>query len=118
MMNHLGKNEEQVVESKKKKALYESINKREGIDLRKSRTELSAIKNKQKEEQAKAQGLNPNKIADYTTDNMFSEKFGKLKKACVLFSYGRINDAFDEIARAAKIVQEQKIINKEKQEVL
>jgi hypothetical protein len=102
----------------KKARLYSSINRKEGIDLRRSRTELSAIKNKQKEEDAKGQGKNPAKIMDYTTDSRFSEKFGKLKKACVLFEYGRINDAFDEIATAAKIVQDQMEINKEKQRVL
>ena len=98
--------------------MYEKINNREGKDIKTSRTELSAIRNKEREEQAKMQGQHPKKVMDYTTDNMFSQKFGKLKKACVLYSYGRINDAFDEIAGAAKIVQDQKLMNKEKQEIL
>lgn len=33
--------------------------------------------------------------------NMFAKKFGILKKASVLLFYGRANDAFDEIAKAA-----------------
>lgn len=35
----------------------------------------------------------------------FAKKFGHLKKASVLVHYGRANDAFDEIAKAAKIIQ-------------
>ena len=96
------------------------------MDLKDSRKELSAIKQKQKEEEARNLSLSrkskkPKKaddIKDYTMDARFSEKFGKLKKACVLYNYGRINDAFDEIAHAAKIVQEQQEINKEKQRIL
>lgn len=37
-------------------------------------------------------------------DDNYTRKFGLLKKACVLFFYGRYNDAFDEIAKAAKII--------------
>jgi len=36
-----------------------------------------------------------------------------LKKASVLLFYGRVNDAFDEIAKAAHIVREQREIDKE-----
>ena len=39
-------------------------------------------------------------------DSNFTIKFGLLKKACVLFFYGRINDAFDEVAKSAKIIQD------------
>lgn len=39
-------------------------------------------------------------------DNNFTKKFGLFKKSCVLYFYGRYNDAFDVIAKAAKIVQE------------
>lgn len=39
-------------------------------------------------------------------DNMYTKKFGLLKKACVLHFYGRYNDAFDEIAKAVKIIQD------------
>lgn len=35
----------------------------------------------------------------------FAKKFGILKKASVLLFYGRANDAFEEIAKAAKIIQ-------------
>jgi len=38
----------------------------------------------------------------------FSKKFGILKKASVLLFYGRANDAFDEIAKAAEIIKMQK----------
>ena len=34
----------------------------------------------------------------------FAQKFGILKKASVLMFYGRANDAYDEIAKAAEIV--------------
>ena len=37
-------------------------------------------------------------------DENYTIKFGLLKKACVLKFYGRINDSFDEIAKAAKII--------------
>jgi hypothetical protein len=37
-------------------------------------------------------------------DGNYTKKFGLLKKACVLKFYGRMNDAFDEIAKAAKII--------------
>lgn len=32
---------------------------------------------------------------------LFAKKFGILKKASVLLFYGRANDAFDEVAKAA-----------------
>ena len=37
----------------------------------------------------------------------FAKKFGILKKASVLLYYGRANDAFDEIAKAALIIKEE-----------
>lgn len=39
-------------------------------------------------------------------DENYTRKFGLMKKACVLHFYGRYNDAFDEIAKAAKIIQD------------
>jgi hypothetical protein len=39
-------------------------------------------------------------------DDQFKKKFGLLKKASVLMFYGRSNDAFDEIAKAAAIIKE------------
>ncbi len=45
--------------------------------------------------------------------NMFAKKFGILKKASVLLFYGRANDAFDEIAKAAQIIKNQKEVQKE-----
>lgn len=38
-------------------------------------------------------------------DENYVNKFGLLKKGCVLMSYGRFNDAFDALADAVKIVQ-------------
>lgn len=40
--------------------------------------------------------------------NQFAQKFGILKKASVLLFYGRANDAFDEVAKAAQIIKDQK----------
>ena len=37
-------------------------------------------------------------------DTNYTIKFGLLKKACVLYFYGRFNDSFDEVAKAAKII--------------
>ena len=45
--------------------------------------------------------------------NMFCKKFGMLKKASVLLFYGRANDAFDEIAKAANIIKDQREAEKE-----
>jgi len=45
--------------------------------------------------------------------DLFTKKFGMLKKASVLFFYGRVNDSFDEIAKAAQIVKDQNEANKE-----
>ena len=44
---------------------------------------------------------------------MFAKKFCILKKASVLLFYGRANDAFDEIAKAAQIIKNQKEVQKE-----
>jgi len=51
-------------------------------------------------------------------DENFCKKFGLLKKAAVLFYYGRENDAFDEIAKAAEIVAQQKKHDEEKNEAI
>ena len=45
--------------------------------------------------------------------NMFCKKFGMLKKASVLLFYGRANDSFDEIAKAANIIKDQRELEKE-----
>ena len=52
-------------------------------------------------------------IADLKAENdknvdLFMKKFGILKKASVLLFYGRANDAFDEIAKAAQIIKNQR----------
>ena len=46
-------------------------------------------------------------------DDNFAKKFGLLKKACVLYSYDRYNDAFKTVADAAVIVQKEKELEKE-----
>ena len=50
--------------------------------------------------------------------NMFSKKFGMLKKSCVLLFYGRANDAFDEIAKAASIIKDQRELEKDNEQNL
>ena len=50
--------------------------------------------------------INSDKVEDRnneirTNDNLFFQKFGHLKKASVLLFYGRVNDSFNEIAKAA-----------------
>lgn len=40
-------------------------------------------------------------MKDLNLDENYTKKFGLLKKACVLFFYGRYNDAFDQVAVAA-----------------
>ena len=73
-----------------------SIEKREPSELRKDHLEMVEV------------------MKQLNLDNNFTIKFGLLKKACVLFFYGRYNDAFDEIAKAAKIIQDQREIEKQK----
>lgn len=68
-------------------------------------------------------GMDKDKVAerkeanDQTRDD-FAKKFGILKKASVLLYYGRANDAFDEIAKAAKIIQREAETKKEHEAVL
>ena len=47
-------------------------------------------------------------------DDNYTKKFGLLKKACVLFFYGRYGDAFEQIANAAEIIKNQREIEKHK----
>jgi hypothetical protein len=63
-----------------------SMERREGIDIKRERSEMSKVM----------------KVLDL--DNNYTKKFGYFKKACVLYFYGRFNDSFDEIAKAAKII--------------
>lgn len=48
------------------------------------------------------------KEANNAKANQFAQKFGILKKASVLLFYGRANDAFEEVAKAAQIIKDQK----------
>ena len=54
------------------------------------------------------------KVETRDADNKFAKKFGILKKASVLFFYGRPNDAFSEVAKAVEIIKIQKTFQKEK----
>ena len=63
-----------------------SMERREGKDIKTERSEMSKIR------------------TELNLDENFTKKFGLLKKACVLYFYGRYNDAFDEVAKAAKII--------------
>jgi hypothetical protein len=72
----------------KKRSLMRSMERREPSE--------SKIEKKEMGEVMKALDL----------DNMYTKKFGLLKKSCVLHFYGRFNDAFDEIAKAVKIIQD------------
>lgn len=77
-----------------------SLSKRETSDEREDQSEMKKIM----------------KLLDL--DKYFTIKFGLLKKACVLYFYGRINDAFDEVAKSAKIIQDQREIEKQKQAII
>lgn len=57
-------------------------------------------------------------IEELDLDENYTLKFGHLKKACVLYFYGRCNDAFDEVAKAAEIIQKQREVEKQKQSLI
>lgn len=63
-----------------------SMEKRESVDIKKEREDMSVVRKQ------------------LDLDNKFTKKFGLFKKSCVLFFYGRYNDAFDVIAKAANII--------------
>jgi len=87
-------------DKKRKASLTRSMERRQTSQEKEVKYEMSTI----------------NKALDL--DNNYTKKFGLFKKACVLFFYGRYNDAFEEIAKAVKIIQDQKEIEKQKQLVL
>jgi hypothetical protein len=70
----------------RKSSLMRSMERRESKEVKSDRNELSLIR----------------KQLDLDTN--YTKKFGLMKKACVLKFYGRYNDSFDEIAKAAKII--------------
>lgn len=74
------------VDKKRMESLRKSLDKRESEEVKQEQKEMSQIM----------------KILDL--DNNYTVKFGLLKKACVLAFYGRYNDSFDEVAKAAKII--------------
>lgn len=70
--------------------------------------EGAALQNKQREQSKARRSTSRYKKLEskYLVDEeSFKKKFGLLKKACVLFFYGRYGDAFDQIADAAEIVR-------------
>lgn len=75
-------------DKKRKTSLMRSMERRLTSQEREEKQEMSTI----------------NKALDL--DNNYTKKFGLFKKACVLFFYGRYNDAFEEIAKAVKIIQD------------
>jgi len=74
------------VDKKRMESLRKSMDKRESSEVKEDQKEMSQIM----------------QLLDL--DNKYTIKFGLLKKACVLFFYGRYNDAFDNVAKAAKII--------------
>lgn len=54
----------------------------------------------------------------FNLDENFCKKFGSLKKASVLAFYGRTNEAFSEIAKAADIVKQQKVFEAQRAEAI
>ena len=73
-----------------------SMSQRESSDIKRERSEMSVVRQQ------------------LDVDAKYTRKFGLLKKACVLFFYGRYNDAFEIVAEAAHIIQEDKEIEKQK----
>jgi hypothetical protein len=74
------------IDPKRKTSLMRSMEKRESIDIKRERSEMSKVREQ----------LN--------LDDNYTKKFGLLKKSCVLYFYGRFNDSFDVIAKSAKII--------------
>lgn len=87
-------------DKQRKESLMRSIERKQSVDIKRERNEMSTIRK------------------ELNLDENYTKKFGLMKKACVLGFYGRYNDAFDEIAKAAKIIQDQKEIEQQKQKVI
>ena len=66
-----------------------------------------------REEQQRAEA--EAKRLGHKDENTFYQKFGLLKKGCVLYGYGRIVDAFKVIAKAAEIARGEKEQEKQRQ---
>ena len=81
-------------DKKRKDKLMKSIERREPSEMRKDHADMLEV------------------MKQLNLDNNFTIKFGLLKKACVLFFYGRYNDSFEQVAKAAKIIQDQREIEK------
>jgi len=79
----------------KKKKLAHYIKKMQDSNLTEYLAEMKSI-------QKNIEGTS--KKIKFNLDENFCKKFGSLKKASVLDFYGRTNEAFTEIANAAKIV--------------
>lgn len=76
-------------------------------DAPKSPRTIRKLKKKAEELEAKELAIDERKAQNDENCDKFAKKFGLLKKANVLMFYGRSNDAFDEIAKAAAIIKEQ-----------
>ena len=81
-------------DKKRKDKLMRSIERREPSEMRKDHADMLEV------------------MKQLNLDNNFTIKFGLLKKACVLFFYWRYNDSFEQVAKAAKIIQDQREIEK------
>ena len=81
-------------DKKRKDKLMRSIERREPSEMRKDHADMLEV------------------MKQLNLDNNFTIKFGIFKKACVLFFYGRYNDSFEQVAKAAKIIQDQREIEK------
>lgn len=73
-------------DKERKTSLMRSMSNRESQDIKRERTEMSLVR------------------SQLDIDTKYTRKFGLLKKACVLFFYGRYNDAFEIVAEAAHII--------------
>ncbi len=84
----------------RKNSLMKKMERRESKENKEDKREMHEIMNELK------------------LDDNYTKKFGLLKKACVLYFYGRYGDAFEQIANAAEIIKNQREIEKHKQTVI
>ena len=64
-------------DEKRKTSLMRSIERRESVEVKQDKSEMKDV------------------MKRLDLDNNYTIKFGLFKKACVLYFYGRYNDAFD-----------------------
>ena len=73
----------------------------------KSTVNIDGTDKEKERAEKKLQKIDERKRTNDENCSMFAKKFGLLKKANILMFYGRSNDAFDEIAKAADIIKKQ-----------